>query len=653
MAYTETALYADSVAYAAVTAWATGAKTVGQIRRQAATPTVGNERCFICTVAGSSSGTEPTWVTTKGAKTTDSTVTWMECTGLPGINGDITNTNAWRTSAAGIVLGVLIKNVAATHLFICTTAGTGGTGAEPSWSTTTGATTADGSVTWTCIGAVGSFTSARWGSPLARLSIPIMNNSLSWLVNANMTVFVGDDHTETYSSGLNFVNISAISMVCIDHTVALPAGAGDLKTTAAINNTGTVSNLFGNGSQSAYVYGIKFLHNSSANPGYTLASIAPPNRLRFEQCLFSRADSTASATLQIGGTGSPCILEFKDCTFNLTVATQAFVMAAGQVKMEGCAFTGTLGGSGNQLFSSPSVYPIVVAEGCDFTNIASGGSLVGNLTSVTNGGFFTFKDCLVPSGVAAYRVNVNSYEGVTVDFNRCDSGGTNYRNERHTWTADETTSTTVKRTGGASDDATPISHQVVTTANINFPSRQFSAIPFAAWNAVTGTNRNVTMYGIANDSRVPNNDEFWFDVSYLGSASSPKGSFGRGVKVAQATAAALTADSSSAWDSAVTARANSTAYAVGDVRKVASNPGRIFFCTTAGTSAGSEPVGYASAVDGGSVTDNTAVFRAGCRFKQTLVLSSPQPAQAGMIYGYPKFGRASFTYFLDPRLELS
>jgi hypothetical protein len=72
-----------------------------------------------------------------------------------------------------------------------------------------------------------------------------------------------------------------------------------------------------------------------------------------------------------------------------------------------------------------------------------------------------------------------------------------------------------------------------------------------------------------------------------------------------------------------------------------------------GFSAGPVQIGYANAVDGDAITDGTAAFRAGCRFKQTLTLSSPQPAQAGYLYAYPKLGRASTTYFLDPKLEVS
>jgi hypothetical protein len=49
--------YVDSVSYAAFTAWATGvAKSAGNLIRATA-PTQGNERIFICIVAGTTHAT--------------------------------------------------------------------------------------------------------------------------------------------------------------------------------------------------------------------------------------------------------------------------------------------------------------------------------------------------------------------------------------------------------------------------------------------------------------------------------------------------------------------------------------------------------------------------------------------------------------------
>src|SRR5580704_18735763 len=100
----------SSTGYFAVTQWATGAtKTVGQFVRQLATPAVNSERCFVCVVAGTTNATtEPTWVITRGAKTTDNTITWMECTGLAGTCGSLTNTAGWSTGLGTAALGTLI-----------------------------------------------------------------------------------------------------------------------------------------------------------------------------------------------------------------------------------------------------------------------------------------------------------------------------------------------------------------------------------------------------------------------------------------------------------------------------------------------------------------------------------------------------------------
>src|ERR1043166_5161230 len=152
MANQNTVWYCSSARWTAVTAWPTStAVSAGVLRRQSATPTVGNERVFACIVAGTTGGTEPTWTVTKGAKNTDNTATWQECTGQPGLNGDTTNCPNWAASTV-YALGQVIQGVTNSVIFICSTAGTSGN-SEPSWSTTAGQTTVDNTATWTSLGA--------------------------------------------------------------------------------------------------------------------------------------------------------------------------------------------------------------------------------------------------------------------------------------------------------------------------------------------------------------------------------------------------------------------------------------------------------------------------------------------------------------------
>jgi hypothetical protein len=116
-----------------------------------------------------------------------------------------------------------------------------------------------------------------------------------------------------------------------------------------------------------------------------------------------------------------------------------------------------------------------------------------------------------------------------------------------------------------------------------------------------------------------------------------------------ATPAAQTT-STAGWDNGLTARANSTAYSLGNIIKLASNAGRAFICTSAGTSAGTEPAGYATAVDGDSITDNTAIFKAMRRQKVSVSFTA---AEQGPIYARVCLGKASATVWHSIKLTLA
>src|SRR5580765_6309928 len=113
MAFYDVNWYCNSVGYAAVTMRPQNtAVAAGVVRRQFTAPAVGSERCFVCIVAGTTANvTDATWVLTRGAKTTDGSVTWQECTGASAVNGDATNTATWATAkATGTpTLGAIIK----------------------------------------------------------------------------------------------------------------------------------------------------------------------------------------------------------------------------------------------------------------------------------------------------------------------------------------------------------------------------------------------------------------------------------------------------------------------------------------------------------------------------------------------------------------
>src|SRR6185312_11952266 len=110
---------------------------------------------------------------------------------------------------------------------------------------------------------------------------------------------------------------------------------------------------------------------------------------------------------------------------------------------------------------------------------------------------------------------------------------------------DQTTNTAVIRTGGATDGATHVAHQVNTGAALSI-YRPFEGTPLVQWNATTAANLTLTLYGMAFGSglsAIPTNADFWFDVEYLGTSGNPLGSFQLGgVSSVLTTGSSLTAD---------------------------------------------------------------------------------------------------------------
>lgn len=537
------------------------------------------------------------------------------------------------------------------RVFRCTTAGTS-LASEPSWTLTKNATTTEvaGPVWTECTGQEADQVSGTWKAPHARLA----NALASTWGAAGDTFYIGDNHAETQSTAMTVTfpgtAASPNNAYCVLATGTVPPVSADLRATATITTTGA-SNMTVAG-PGYYVYGVAFNCGTGANSAALTMSFTQTNVVLDTCSLNNLATSAPTAGIVFGGAGSgvQCKAELRNTPMRFATAGSGCSIRATDFKwlntpsaIHASGVPTTLFVNGSALLGSVSL------EGVDLSNMA-GGTLVSNAMGCAKR--FYLKDCKLNASTTIVGTP-NHPGGPEVYILRSDSAGTNYRNEKYQYAGTQTVETVLVRTSGATDGVTPLSFKLVTTANAKwaFP---FEALRVSIWNPTTSANVTATLEGIyPNATSLPNNDDIWFDAEYLGSSSTPLGSFKSGTKAdGLATGSALTA-STVAWDSLATARANSTAYSVGDYRKVASNPGRLFYCRTAGTSASSEPGGFASAVDGGDVTDGGATFLAVMRFSMAVTMSSPQPAQAGVLYANIKVGRASSTFYVDPLIVLS
>ena len=575
------------------------AVAAGVLRRQFTAPAVGSERVFVCIVAGTTANTtDATWTTTRGAKVTDGTCTWQECTGASAVNGDLTNTVNWTAAkAAGTpTLGAIIQRNNGASYQICTTAGAMGA-SEPSFSDTAGVTTTDSSAVWTCIGPVGNFTGGQ--APHARLANALATN---WF-NDGHTIYVGDNHAESQTTSISFAQTSVnnpAKILCHNHSGSYPPTSSDLTTGATISTASTSATLITlNLTGTFYFSGITFkaaVGATSGTVGINLGSTTSSCWYYFNQCSFWVSDTSATnSNITLSTANAAAVIIFNNTTVKFTRTISSLLLQlvqfswqnTGAILESGSAIPATLLKLVGNVFTSFSA----VLEALDLSQ------LTGSLYASNVGGIgqVTIKDCKLN---ASATVTTPTLAGQLVQLVRCDSSATAYKSARHAYEGTETSETTITRVGGASDPAGQTqTRKIVTTANALW-LRPFQAEPYAIWNTVTGSTVTVTVYGTINSASLPLNDDIWLEAEYLGDSSFPLGEIVTTTKATLLSSNAAVASDGSSWNGG-------------------------------GSGAGWSP------------------------FKLTTTLSSPQPAMAGYIEARVRVGKPSATYHIDPMVELS
>ncbi len=645
------AWYISTAAYTAATAWATGqAKVVGDIVRATA-PAAGSERIFVCTVAGTTHATtEPTWTTTRGAITTDNGISWQECTGLSAINGDMSNTPTWTVGAksTAVTLGHVVKSDDGTKILICTVAGTAGA-TEPTWGTTTGVDIADGATLKWKLLKTGSAVFGNWAGPLARMSQAVTTN---WGDVAGQIFYLSSDHAETTATAGGPTSRGSLAApnqwLSVDRTGSVPPVAADLEVGALIENT-TTANFDLNGWLKR-CFGITF---RVGNGGSNANSIRPTSASEkfFDNCRFELNSTSSGAAFSWSNVGNHGRWRFKECVFKFGHTNNCIFASSGALEEYiGCSIDGA-GAAPTSLFRSSGDACQVHGRGCDFSVVSS--FLAGTGGGQNNSQFFLFEGCKLSTAVLAAPFRFADSTATDQTFglvDRCSDGtANNYLTHWQQFCGTLRSNILVVRNGGAQlPDTQALSWSMVSTSNCNIGGSRFDSLKMLSYNDVVSDDVTITVYGVSNTAAMLTQANVWLEIQYPGSSASSIFTCVDTLGDTISTATDLTADTSD-WDNNAPARQNTHAYVVGDVISLASNPGRIFFCTVAGTSAGSEPGGYASAVDGGAVTDSGATFRAGWRFKIEVALTSPdQPQLAGNIITQAVLGLASTTIYIDP-----
>jgi hypothetical protein len=550
--------YVSSAAYLAVTAWAaTTAYSVGNIRRPTAA-TANSERCYRCTTAGTSGGTQPSaaggnpWNLSKGGTTTDGSVVWTEITsnetyqvagawapfsrlntvGIATVGPRYASSATVAAGGSGYVVGDILTVSGATNTLgdtavvrvatlsgsavaTVTTLSGGGFSAAPAAAATTTATTGVGT------GCTITLTTTTWG------------------LAAGDTIYLGHTHAETQASAMTLAfagtNASPTNILCTDSSGTGAVPPTTLTTGASITTTGA----------SAYSHsGVTYWNGVAINCGTGAVSsgITFAGSTVFENGALAKLGTTGSASCFFGSASA--LIEWRNTTFRFGNTSDNFQVSTTFVWRNTASAIHPSGSVPVSLFASSSSR--VLVEGIDLSALGAGTTIFGASSTLLGA---ILKDCKLGASVTVAATPTGL--AAAIDLVRCDSGDTNYRSERYRYQGTLTTETTIVRTGGASDGTTPIAWKIVTNAN----SKRYSpleAMLISIWNETTGSPITLTVEGIWGGAAVPTNADIWMDVEYLGTSGFPLGLFASSAPTNQLASGTNLSAGSGIWGGSTT-----------------------------------------------------------------------------------------------------
>ncbi|HTK02591.1 MAG TPA: hypothetical protein VL522_23390 [Bordetella sp.] len=423
------------------------------------------------------------------------------------------------------------------------------------------------------------------------------------------------------------------------------------QSTAVIRVTGTNFGMTIAGS--AYIYGVTFLAGFSVSTGIGGLGIGASNAQGayqfYDSCTVGVANtgSSGSNRMTIGQTGNGlgCRIVLNNTMMHFGHAAQSAAMAQGQIEWRNTAapFANV---APTILFTTYSQPFTCTMEALDFTAMIAGRTF---FTASNHQYRFAMYGCKPGAGTITQTITSPSAEVLLIG---CGQAGLP-RNERYALEGSETADYTAYRRTGANDGTRSFSRAYLLTLQALF-IRPYQGLQFTKWVDSVGSPVTVTVYGIANVTALPNNDQIWLEISYHNDSGSNLMALANNTKANNsATGSTLTADGS-AWDAQRTRAQNST-YAQNEIVRVGSNDGRLFIKTDSlseTSQVSGEPAGYATAVDGtNTIIDGNCTFRCMMRFALSLTFT---PQQKGPVYITPRMaglgGSGFANVWLDPDL---
>ena len=430
------------------------------------------------------------------------------------------------------------------YMFECTTAGTSQNPGPPTWDTTPGNTTSDGTVTWTCREAT------SWDNAHGRL------DWLMLLAGASDIIHVDDGHDYDYNVNAvitlqgSGTTSTRLMIVCVDKADDSASTGAKIQNTADNSSAGF---LF---KGSGYSFGVYY------GTGGNIDVSDPTNGIYWsfegtgDTLLFELQSTSTSLTrdITLGSVASPS-------------KTQIIAIYGGNIKFNGGAdknyfyvyrntFVLWQGGSFITTNSQSPIYTGATSGPLKFLfkdvdlSSASGNFIDASKTSRMNDMLFR---CKLPAAFSPITGSFSEYRG-TFKMYHCSDATNTYEFYEESYFGIVQDETTIVRSGGASDGTTSYSMKMVSSANVKEYYQPLISRRINVWNPTAGSSVTFTAY-IYNSSADLNDDDVWMELFLpandggLGAVYFDKAGCGVGFNTKNPLATpAVQADDTSTWN---------------------------------------------------------------------------------------------------------
>ena len=339
---------------------------------------------------------------------------------------------------------------------------------------------------------------------------------------AGDTIYVSQNHAESTAASITMGFAGTIGshtrIICGNDAAEPPT---TLATGATITTTGGSPINLNQGGGGLFVYGLTFRPGNLANINASfslIASVSPDSSVTLENCVIDMPNSSSSAFV-VGSSGSSngaeSALVFKNTAISF-IASGSRLEIYAQFRMIGGSVSSTAAmnymvRSGAQGRASPLTF-----EGVDFSGLNAGTNLVQNAAI----GNIVFKNCRLPTSWTGALVQSGTRPvAQRVSMYNCDSADTNYRLWIESYSGSIKSETTIVRTGGASNGATPLAWRIDTSANASDVA-VLRTDEILVWNETIGSPVTIDCH-VITDGVTLTDAEAWLEIQSLTTSGFP------------------------------------------------------------------------------------------------------------------------------------